>query len=636
MEAGPVIAQARPAVATPRPGRCRRGLLHLGAALVLLAGLMPYAGARAGTPPISAVTLTPSLPSGQPVGTAVSWTASASGGASLVYQFSVASGGDMAIVRDYAAWPTFLWMPMQEGLYWITVSVKSGFGATSVVSATVPYVVASRVSGTTPVVSATVHPLVALYSAPSCAAHWQLKVVFRPVSSAFWQSTASQACQPGLSTNVLIAGMRPHTQYLMRHIIYSGSSYTWSPITLTYTTGMLPPSLSFPTETISPTVIPPGSFGAPVVLQSLLPTTTATPPSIATDLYGRVLWYYAPSLSPELNYPDPPRVLRIVSGGTFLVIGGDGWQNASVVAEINLAGVPIRETTVGRVNEQLTAMGQPTISGFHHDAIRLPNGDTAVLGYLTQSVAGTSVLGDMVIVLDSDFQVVWAWNAFAHMSPLRYPAVLGETCAMNYSILCPSPNPQAQDWLHSNAISYSPADGNLTVSMRDQDAVVKLDYENGRGNGAILWRLGQGGDFTIRSSDPWPWFSHQHDVRYISPTTLILFDNGNTRCQNAPPSCDSRGQVLQLDEASKVVTPTVNVDVGSYSSALGSGEQLSNGNYFFTSGVQQPGPFAFAQAVELQPAGGAVYLEQVPLAEYRSYRLTNLYTVPDASGGTGT
>jgi hypothetical protein len=62
-----------------------------------------------------------------------------------------------------------------------------------------------------------------------------------------------------------------------------------------------------------------------------------------------------------------------------------------------------------------------------------------------------------------------------------------------------------------------------------------------------LWRLGQGGDFTVNSTDPNPWFSHQHNAHYLDDSTLILFDNGNTR-RASGPNADSRGQVWKLDE----------------------------------------------------------------------------------------
>src|SRR5207245_7378417 len=64
--------------------------------------------------------------------------------------------------------------------------------------------------------------------------------------------------------------------------------------------------------------------------------------------------------------------------------------------------------------------------------------------------------------------------------------------------------------------------------LRHQDWVIKIDYRNGAGDGHVIWRLGQGGDFTVNSTDPNPWFSHQHNAHYIDDHTLILFDNGRS------------------------------------------------------------------------------------------------------------
>src|SRR4029077_4900942 len=101
------------------------------------------------------------------------------------------------------------------------------------------------------------------------------------------------------------------------------------------------------------------------------------------------------------------------------------------------------------------------------------------------------------------------------------PGVVGPASAV--------PRLPAVDWLHDNAVSLSPGDGNLILSIRHQDWVIKIDYRNGAGDGHVVWRLGQGGDFAVNSADSNPWFSHQHNAHYLDDHTLILLDNGNTR-----------------------------------------------------------------------------------------------------------
>jgi hypothetical protein len=95
----------------------------------------------------------------------------------------------------------------------------------------------------------------------------------------------------------------------------------------------------------------------------------------------------------------------------------------------------------------------------------------------------------------------------------------------------------------------------------------------------------QDGDFQILSTDPQPWLSHQHDANIASDNaTLLVFDDGNTPAAT-DPAAHSRGQVLRIDEANRVATLTLNADLGGYSYALGSAQQLPNGDFHFDSGA---------------------------------------------------
>src|SRR5262249_61774338 len=128
------------------------------------------------------------------------------------------------------------------------------------------------------------------------------------------------------------------------------------------------------------------------------------------------------------------------------------------------------------------------------------------------------------------------------------------------------------------------------------------------GGGQGVWRLGQGGDFTVNWADPNPWFSHQHNPHYIDDHTLILFDNGTTR-RASDPTAHSRGQVWTLDERNMTVTLALNADMGNYSDRVGSAQALSNGNYSFTSGALGNPPFV-GQSIEVLPDGTKAYVLQ--------------------------
>jgi hypothetical protein len=288
------------------------------------------------------------------------------------------------------------------------------------------------------------------------------------------------------------------------------------------------------------------------------------------------------------------------------------------------------------VNKQLAAMGMHPINSFHHEARKLANGgylllaDTERILTNVQGPGPVDVIGDTIVVLDSNLQVTWAWDTFDHLDTSRM-AILGETCTYPANLGC-APfylAARANDWLHGNALQLTP-DGNILYSMRHQDWIVKIDYENGAGTGNILWRLGAGGDFQMNSTDPSPWFSHQHDANEQADGSVLVFDDGNTRIA-AHPQEHSRGQVLRLDAPNLQAGLALNADLGTYSYALGSAQQLPDGNYHFDSGAA-PSPTHhgsfIAQSVEVDPTGSVVYNIQFAALEYRSFRMQDLYTAP--------
>ena len=584
--------------------------------------------------PSCTVALAPSEAAPQLVGERVTWTAAATEcGTTPVYQFSTAPhGGAFHVVRDFSPANAFTWTPMQEGTYDIEVTVKDGYQATETSTAVVADAVASRVTGSQAVITPTLNPLVALYSVPPSSA----ATVFVQFSVASdhpsWRNTNTLPDVPGKSTNVFVAGMLPSTTYEMRHVFSDGTGSA----PLFFTTGSLPTTLTFPAFTVPQSPGPGSDLDQDMVFHSLVftgPDASGNSHPIATDLAGRVEWYYDIQQS-GLGIKNMVTA-TLLPGGTVIGLGNDSSSvrnNRNVLREIDLAGNPVRETNLAAVNAQLAALGHETIYGFHHDIQRLPDGSLVVLGYPERSVAingvPTNYIGEMVVVLDQDFQVKWAWDAFDYLDVNRGP-VLGEITQPGRGPTSVVPRLPAVDWLHVNAVALSPADGNLILSIRHQDWVIKIDYRNGAGDGHVVWRLGQGGDFAVHSSDPNPWFSHQHNAHYIDDHTLILLDNGNTR-RASDPSAHSRGQVWTLDEQTMTATLVVNADLGSYAGALGAAQRLSNGNYSFTLGTDGPEPVKPpAHTVEVTANGTKVYDLQVNKPEYRSYRTRTLYEGTD-------
>ena len=438
-------------------------------------------------------------------------------------------------------------------------------------------------------------------------------------------------CSPTATSNIYVAGMLPSTVYTMNYEVVTNGAFTSGP-PLTFTTGVIPANLPFPTMSV-----PVG--GSPDVQQSVL-LVNALPASgnqnffpFATDLSGRVIWYY-PGVP-----PTDPNNLRPVTGGTIMMLVANPAKlglSQQFFREIDLAGNIIRQTSAQRLSAQLSALGHVGIVDLNHDVVRLANGHTLLIASQeeifppgTQGSSGpVDILGDCILDLDTNMQIAWSWSAYDHLD-INRPAVLGETCSAGV-FGCPPLHlaSVANDWIHGNSLYYT-SDGNLLFSSRHQDFLYKIDYANGAGAGDVLWTMGLGGDFTIQgTSDPYPWFSHQHDAEFASgnSTLLTLYDNGNTRIA-ANPGEHSRGQSLIIDENGRTATLTMNADLGCFSLAVGSAQLLDNGDYHFDSGwISVAGNPISAQSVELTPTGLLNFQFDDVTRTYRTYRMATLYS----------
>ncbi len=457
--------------------------------------------------------------------------------------------------------------------------------------------------------------------------------------------------------NFYVAGMYPNTAYQMHFetITPQGSLVVKGPDQM-FTTGAINanlPSFSFAGTSTDPQ--------QPVVLHSVvtIPVNGSILAAAATDLAGNVLWYS--SLPPIRTEPN----------GNYwgFVNGPDDYTQG--IHENDLAGNPVLQTTVGDVNDQLQAMGARKITAFHHEVRRIirpngqaPNGYILTLGSTEQvsnsAQGGTptnpvDIMGDEIIVLDQNLNVVWAWDAFRYLD-INQPAILGELCSQGVAG-CEPFNPafaSAKDWLHSNSVQYTPYDGNLVLSIRHQDAVIKVNFANLAGDGHIMWKLGNGPiqgiggtplpTFTLFANGTqgghdlgYPWFSHQHDAevefngfQFNGFRVLTLFDNGNTRQANFDPNADSRCQIWAINENTLVGNLNTNVDVGSYSFAIGSAQILANGSLScdsgFIGGIANATTNPRTQSVEALQNGNVVYELSSGQNAYRTFRMRDLYS----------
>lgn len=158
---------------------------------------------------------------------------------------------------------------------------------------------------------------------------------------------------------------------------------------------------------------------------------------------------------------------------------------------------------------------------YHHDHAELDNGDLIAL---TQDLNSGSV-EDMVVLLDRKTgEIKKTWD-LKQVLPMGAGAV--------------SEKQNGYDWFHNNAVWYDKKTNSLSLSGRNEDAVVNLDFETGD----INWILG----------DPecWPsemveryffkpmdenleWCYGQHSCQILPDGDVMVFDNGCWRKKSDP------------------------------------------------------------------------------------------------------
>jgi hypothetical protein len=448
-----------------------------------------------------------------------------------------------------------------------------------------------------------------------------------------WQVPTPSA--NGGQVQTYVAGMLGQTLYHMRAQVTLANGATYNDADHTCTTGA-PPATSAVNITASAGATPqPG----------IEMWNTIQPPNdsqaFATDLNGNVIWTYAYSHSSN----DYIQGIQLLPNGNLLMLisylssmtTGVSPSLLNEVREIDLAGNTVNSLTMGTLNQKLAAGNFRDAEGnlyqlgsLHHAVLALPNGHMVLLAtYVRQmsNLAGTkgttTVIGDVLVDVDQNFNPDWAWNTFDHLDINRRP--------MNFP-----------DWTHSNGMLYSRDDHNLLLSMRHQNWVIKINFLDGTGSGAVMWRLGEGGDFGLQNAtDPTDWFYAQHGLSYFTANTTGVFrigmmDNGNDRMfptgsvfcrpyQPATAQCYSTMPLLEINENNMTATMIAHyVPPPSYFSFFGGNAELLSNNDME---VDFCAALKGAIVQELNPqASQVLWQATTPGADqFHVYRLPSLY-----------
>ena len=393
-----------------------------------------------------------------------------------------------------------------------------------------------------------------------------------------------------------LVGMRPSSDYEV--VVTAGGQE----VVLEHTTGELP--ADFPPLSLDVNDADRRQDGVTVFnVMPFSPVPEGSPPPdagwiVAVDGDGEVVWYHR--MTHQLLDVDT------TSRGTFIVSASE-----INVVEVDLLGRTVKDwagriATDGRGTDVqgrslVSEDSQPVeIDSAHHEVTELPNGNTLTLSTELLEISpddaarlcpenpGTNLIGDIVVELDPEGEVVQEWKLSDIYDPVERPGA--ELCLPQLPIAPPMWfYPEAddvRDWTHANAIALDEERNELLVSLRHLNAIVALRYhEDDDGPaGELLWELGPDG--TIELAEGGEHLSHQHAVELVGDDELLVYDNGNYK---GPPPY-SRAVLYRLDRAAgtaeqvwehRDVTPE---GTPMFTAFLGDVDMLANGNVLVTHG----------------------------------------------------
>jgi hypothetical protein len=240
-------------------------------------------------------------------------------------------------------------------------------------------------------------------------------------------------------------------------------------------------------------------------------------------------------------------------------------------------------------NPLLTVVDAP--GRFHHDYVAVGDGSWWVLSKTVTPVAAypTDYQLSGTAPTDNAEGVVHRFAADGSTVDTLY---LGDVLPMEriaFDSLEPTSVENRADWSHENAVSIHP-DGDLLISMRHQDAILKVDPDTQQ----IDWILG--------NHDNWPashqpylltpvgdlqWPFHQHAVSVRADGTILMFDNGNFRESPGPGvqadhegTFYSRVVAYEVDPIARTVEQVVDLrpEPSVFAMAVGDADELPNGH----------------------------------------------------------
>ena len=277
---------------------------------------------------------------------------------------------------------------------------------------------------------------------------------------------------------------------------------------------------------------------------------------VALDPMGQIVWTFHHDFRIS-------GLSRLANGNIFF------HQVNNQSFEIDLAGNVVRSWVAARRPAGPAPGAIPIdVQSLHHQPHITAAGNFLSMAANTRQIEGyvtsetdpdapretKGVVGDTIIEFSPEGEVIWSWDAFDHLDPHR----------IGYHVLEPYWDtrgfPGHADWTHGNGVTEDPRDGAVVMSLKHQDAILKVDR-----SGDIRWILGVhdgwGEAFQSKLLTPvgdltWHW--HGHNPRVTPDGTIIMYDNAILQARpydrpKPPAACFARAVEFAVDENTMTV-----------------------------------------------------------------------------------
>ncbi len=394
--------------------------------------------------------------------------------------------------------------------------------------------------------------------------------------------------------NLTIVGLRPNADYQYKIVAFNPSAIYETDL-MSFTTDSLPTNMG-----TFDLITKKEEAQEGYILSNYIPQITGNTPMrsmFLLDKDAQIIWYETPS-NDVTSFNVTPRNTLIYN---LLYPENENTDDTliltSPIIEVNWKGEVLTEIENREIVHHDIFMSQ------YDSSINILTAEAQIVDRTFQGgLENHIVVGDAIISLDQEGQVLSKWSSFDSFDLLEYVGIYGGFAFWN-SIFGSN---SAEDWLHGNAFNED-TDGHFLFSLRHHNQIAKVN----RYTSELMWVIGENAAITLPDSSL---FVGQHSINTTPTGTYLLFDNGDFL---RPFSRALEFEVDTVTQVAKVVWEYRMPD-SLFNFAVSSAYRLPNNNTLICGGFT-------GHILEVTPDKEIVWLAKYNANMYRAYHIPHLY-----------